>query len=145
MTDRVLVNGVTGEVRASGCRWATVCPNITPKFVSFWGSVLVSWLSVGRVESDEMIFRWHYRRKLTQVFGGFVPKHTIKEVAGSCSEWESFKLLLPRAINRLLFTPTISEVDAVKTLQKMMLDALHSPSNVAGDEHDAYDAPREPN
>ncbi len=79
------------------------------------------------------------------MFGRFVPEHTIKELTGRFSEWESFKLLLPRAINRLFFTPVVSEIDALQTLQKMMLDALRDAPDVAGDPHHARNSPTKPN
>jgi hypothetical protein len=92
-----------------------------------------------------MIFRWLYKRSVTRVFGRFVPEHTIKELTGHFSEWESFKLLLPRAIYRLFFTPVMSESDALQTLQKMMLDALRDAPDVAGDKHVTRNSPTKPN
>jgi hypothetical protein len=81
-----------------------------------------------------MIFRWLHKRRAIRVFGRFVSEHTIKEITDRLSEWESFKLLLPRAIYRLFFTPVMSGIDALETLQKMMLDALRDAPDVAGDE-----------
>jgi hypothetical protein len=80
-----------------------------------------------------MIFRWLQERRASRVFGRFVPEHTIKEITDRLSEWESFKLLLPRAIYRLFFTPAMSDIEALETLQKMMLDVLRDAPDVAGD------------
>ncbi len=88
-----------------------------------------------------MIFRWLYKRSVTRAFGRFVPEYTIKELTDRLSEWESFKLLLPRAIYRLFFAPVMSDVDALQTLQKMMLDALRDAPDVVGDKHGATNSP----
>jgi hypothetical protein len=92
-----------------------------------------------------MVFRRLYKRSVTRAFGRFAPEHTIKELTGRLSEWESFKLLLPSAINRLFFTPVMSDIDALQTLQKMMLDALRDAPAVAGDEHGATNSPTKAN
>ena len=87
-----------------------------------------------------MIFRWLYKRRIARLFGPFVPEdtiNTIMKITDSLSEWESFKLLLPRAINRLFFTPAMSETDALQTLQKMILDALRDAPDTAGDKRDS--------
>ena len=88
-----------------------------------------------------MIFRWLYKQRVTRVFSRFVPEHTINELTGSFSEWESFKLVLPRAIYRLFFTPVMSEIEALQTLQKMMLDALHDAPDAAGNKHGTRNSP----
>jgi hypothetical protein len=92
-----------------------------------------------------MIFPWLYKRKLTQTFGGYVPKHKIKEITGGFSEWESFKLLLPLPIYRLFFKPAMSETDALKAVQKMTLDVLRNAPNLAGDKRSAPSSPTKPN
>jgi hypothetical protein len=79
------------------------------------------------------------------VFCGFVPELTIKEITNSISDWESFKLLLPRAINRLFFTPVMSEIDALQALQKMMFDALRDAPSVSQDKHGPGNSPTKPN
>jgi hypothetical protein len=94
-----------------------------------------------------MIFRWLYKRSVIRAFGRFVPEHTIEELTDHLSEWESFKLLLPRAIYRLFFTPVMSDIDVLQTLQKMMLGALRDAPGVAGDKHGAPNpnSPTKPN
>jgi hypothetical protein len=84
-----------------------------------------------------MIFRWLYKRRVTRVFGLFVPERAIKEIIDHLSEWESFKLLLPLAVCRLFFAPVMSDVEALRTVQKMLLDALRDAPGVAGDKHGA--------
>jgi len=91
-----------------------------------------------------MIFRWLYKRRLTRLFGPFIPEDTMEKIADSFSEWESFKLLLPRAINRLFFTPVMSEIDALQTVQKMILDALRDAPDVAA-KRDASNSATKPN
>lgn len=81
-----------------------------------------------------MIFRWLYKRRLTRTFGPFIPGHKIREITGGFSEWESFKLFLPRAIRRIFFPPVMSEIDALQALQKMIQDALRD-APVAEDKH----------
>jgi hypothetical protein len=76
-----------------------------------------------------MIFRWLYERRLTRVFGRFIPEHTSKDLR--FSEWESFKLLLPSAIRRLFFPPDRSEIDALRMLQKIMVNAPRDAPHVA--------------
>ena len=79
------------------------------------------------------------------MFGGFIPELKIKEITDTLSEWESFKLLLPRSISRAVFPPVMSELEALQTLQKMMLDALRHAPDVAGDGHDTRDSPTKSN
>jgi hypothetical protein len=79
-----------------------------------------------------MIFRRLYKRSVTRVFGRFIPEQRINEITDSLSEWESFKLLLPRAIYRLFFTPVMSEIDALQAVQKMLRDVLRDAPEAAG-------------
>jgi hypothetical protein len=88
-----------------------------------------------------MIFRWLYKRRVARVFRRFVPEHTINELTDRFSEWESFKLLLPRAIYRLFFTPVMSEIDALQTLQKMILDALRDAPDIAENKYGTRNSP----
>ena len=67
---------------------------------------------------------------LTRMFGRFVPEHAVKKITDSFSEWESFKLLLPRTIKRLCFKPAMSEIDALQAVQKMVVDALRDTPDV---------------
>jgi len=92
-----------------------------------------------------MIFRWFYKRRVTRLFGRFIPEHTIEELTDHLSGWESLKSLLPSAIYRLYFTPAMSDIDALQTLQKMMLDALRAAPDVAGDKHGATNPPTKEN
>ena len=92
-----------------------------------------------------MIFRWLYKRRVTRLFGRFVPEHAIKELTEHLSEWESFKLMLPRAINRLFFTPVMSDIDALQTLQRMIHDALRDAPDVAEDKHGDTSSPTKTN
>jgi len=91
-----------------------------------------------------MIFRWLYKRKVTRLFGRFVPESTIKDVTESLSEWESLKLLLPRAVSRLFFSPVVSEIDALRTVQEMIGDVLHDAPHVASNKHSPPNSPRKP-
>jgi hypothetical protein len=79
------------------------------------------------------------------VFGQFVPEHTIKELTDDLSEWNSFKLLLPLAIHRLFFTPVMSDIDALQTLQRMIHDALRDAPDVAEDKHGDTSSPTKTN
>ena len=90
-----------------------------------------------------MIFRWLYKRRLTSLFGPFVPEHTIKKITDGFSEWESFKLLLPRTIKRLCFKPVMSEIDALQAVQKMIVDALRDAPDVG--EAERRNSPAKPN
>ena len=96
----------------------------------------------GRLRKKTTIFRWLYKRSMTRVFGRFIPDNRIKD---PFSEWESFKLLLPRRIYRLFFTPVTSEIDALRALQKMILDASRDVSNVAGDKRGSLNSQTKPN
>jgi transposase len=90
-----------------------------------------------------MIFRWLYKRRLTSLFGPFVPEHTIKKITDGFSEWESFKLLLPRTIKRLCFKPVMSEIEALQAVQKMIVDALRDAPDVR--EAERRNSPAKPN
>jgi hypothetical protein len=79
------------------------------------------------------------------MFGRFVPEQKINEILNPLTEWESFKLLLPRAIYGLFFTPVMSDIDALQSLQKMMVDALRDAPNVAGDKRGVDNSPTKPN
>jgi len=92
-----------------------------------------------------MIFRRLYKRSVTRVFGRFIPEQRVNEITDRLSEWESFKLLLPRAIYRLFFTPVMSEIDALQTLQKMIRDALRDAPDAAGDKRGAPNSRMKPN
>jgi len=92
-----------------------------------------------------MIFRRIYKRRITRVFGGFISEQAINELTDGLSEWKSFKLLLPRAIRRLFFTPVMSEADALRKLQKMILDALPEAPDAAGDERGTPNSGMKPN
>jgi hypothetical protein len=83
-----------------------------------------------------MIFRRLYKRSVTRVFGRFIPEQRINEITDSLSEWESFKLLLPRPISRLFFTPVMSEIDALRAVQNMLRDVLRDEPEAAGDKRD---------
>jgi len=91
-----------------------------------------------------MIFRRLYKRSVTQVFGRFIPEQRINEILSGLSEWESFKLLLPRPIYRLFFTPVMSEIDALQTLQKMIRDVLRDAPDAAEDKRGAPDSRMKP-
>jgi hypothetical protein len=86
-----------------------------------------------------MIFRWLYKRRITRLFGRFIPEQGISKIFDPLSEWESFKLLLPRAIHQLFFTPVVSEIDALQMVQKMIRDALRDAPDAAGN------PPKKPN
>lgn len=83
-----------------------------------------------------MILRRLYKRRVTRVFGRFIPEQRINEITDSLSEWESFKLLLPRQISRLFFTPVVSDLDALKTVQKMIRDVLRDVPEAVEDKRD---------
>jgi hypothetical protein len=83
-----------------------------------------------------MIFRRLYKRSVTRVFGRFIPEQRINEITDSLSEWESFKLLLPRPISQLFFTPVMSEIDALRAVQNMLRDVLRDEPEAAGDKRD---------
>jgi hypothetical protein len=80
-----------------------------------------------------MIFRRLYKRSVTRVFGRLIPEQRINEITDRLSEWESFKLLLPRAIYRRFFTPLMSEIHALQAVQKMLRDVLRDAPEAAGD------------
>lgn len=84
-----------------------------------------------------MVFRRLYKRRVTRVFGRFIPEQRINELTDRLSEWQSFKLLLPRPVYRLFFTPVMSESDALQTLQKMILDVLRDAPDAAEDKRRA--------
>ncbi len=92
-----------------------------------------------------MIFRWLYKRRVNRLFGPVLPKDAIKQMTGGLSEWQSFKLFLPRRIYRLFFAPVMSETDALQTLQVMIRDALREAPDVSGNEHGVPDSPTKPN
>jgi hypothetical protein len=92
-----------------------------------------------------MIFRRLYKRSVTRAFGGFIPEQRVSEILSGLSEWESFKLLLPRAIYRLFFTPVVSEIDALQTVQKMLRDALRDGPDAAGDKRGTPNSRAKPN
>jgi hypothetical protein len=92
-----------------------------------------------------MIFRRLYKRRITRVFGGSIPEQAINELTDGLSEWKSFKLLLPRAIHRLFFTPVMSEADALRKLQKMILDVVPNAPDAAGNKRGAPNSGMKPN
>ena len=91
-----------------------------------------------------MIFRWLYKRKLTQVFGASLPENAITKVIDGLSEWESFKLLLPRRIHHLFFKPVMPDIDALQTLQMMIRDTLRETPTGSGHTHGISNSPKEP-
>ncbi len=80
-----------------------------------------------------MIFRWLYKRRVTRLFGPVLPKDAIKKVTDGLSEWQSFKLLLPRRMYLMFCTPVMSETDALQTLQVMIRDALREAPDGVGE------------
>jgi hypothetical protein len=106
------------------------------------GSVPIASHSIGQVQSVNHDLSVALQAKAKSSVGAFVPKHTVKRITASLSEWESFKLFLPSAINRLFFTPARSEIDALQTVQKMLLDALR---DAPGTKRDAPNSAARPN
>jgi hypothetical protein len=79
-----------------------------------------------------MIFRRLYKRCVTRLFGGYVTEQAINETFDPLSEWESFKLLLPRAVSRLFFPTAMSQTDGLRAVQKMIGDALRDAPDAPG-------------
>jgi hypothetical protein len=82
---------------------------------------------------------------MTRVFGPFIPEPTLSKITDDFSEWASFKLMLPRPIYRLFFTPVMPEIDALRMLQKMTVDALRDAPDIASDKPGASNPPTKPN
>lgn len=58
-----------------------------------------------------MFFRCLYRRRVVAAFGKYLtPGSGVAKVMATLSEWDCFKLLLPRPAHRLFFTPAMSEL-----------------------------------
>ena len=78
------------------------------------------------------------------MFGRFIPQQKIYEILDPLTEWESFQLLLPRAIHRLFFTPVVSEVDALQALQKTIRNALRDAPDFVGEKRGVRNSPTNP-
>ena len=52
-----------------------------------------------------------------------------------------FQVIAATCDLRLFFTPVMSEIEALQTLQKMMLDALHDAPDAAGNKHGTRNSP----
>ena len=68
------------------------------------------------------MFRALYTRKLRLTFNGLVSDIQLQSIADGISEWDCFKLLLPRTVRSLLFGEKFNREESLKILEKMTND-----------------------
>ena len=73
-----------------------------------------------------MIFRWWHKRRIASLFGAYLSQEQINAVMRDSSEWDCFRLLLPRPINRLLFRPAMTDGEAyaeiIRAIRRILAD-----------------------
>jgi hypothetical protein len=68
------------------------------------------------------MFRALYTRKLRRTFNGLITNVKLKSITDGISEWDCFKLLLPRTVRALLFGEKFNREESLKILEKMSND-----------------------